>query len=373
VISTGMIGCGDVAEYGHLPAMLAHDRFRPVAVCDISPARAQLLANRAGGVHTYKDWRELLDNEKLDAVVLALPPEVSPAIVEECLDRGLAVLDEKPLAASVAAGRRLATIIGDRDCVYQVGFVLRYGDWVQDIQAASAGIGSPLQINVDIFDERFDAKNFVHLARIQGFLRNSSALTHEGSHVIDYVGLWRNANWSRVAATSRRTLDIFDGPNVWNARIDFEDATSLELQVGWLLDELPPSTVDVRGPLGRLHFNLATGRGELDALGSLRPLNWKPITAEWQRQYDAFAEAIDAGRATRATVHDALRALEITAACELAARKGCEITRAEFVNSSIIERQDERHAWPTPPLTAIPTRIDEPSANRRPLMKEANY
>jgi predicted dehydrogenase len=367
-----MIGCGDVAEYGHLPAILAHDRFQPVAVCDISSARAKLLALRAGGIPAYQDWRELLDNAQLDAVVLALPPEVSPAIVEECLDRGLAVLDEKPLAASVAAGRRLAAMIGNRDCVYQVGFVLRYGDWVGDIQAASVSLGAPLRIHVDIFDERLDAKNAVHLARIQGFLRNSSALTHEGSHVIDYVGLWRNANWSRVAATARKTLDIFDGPNVWNARIDFEDATTLELQVGWLLAELPPSTVNVKGPLGRLHFNLATGRGELEAVGTRQPLNWKPIAAEWRRQYDAFAEAIDAGRATRATVHEALRALEVTAACELSAREGREITRAEFQDGSVIERMDGRHTWPAPPAGAIPQRIDEPVANRRPLMNEAN-
>ena len=372
MISIGLIGCGDVAEYGHLPTILAHDRFRPVAVCDISPARAQLLARRAGGIAAYQDWRELLDNEKLDAVVLALPPEVSPAIVEECLDRHLAVLDEKPLAASVAVGRQLATLIGNRHCVYQVGFVLRYGDWVHDIQAAVASLGSPLQINVDIFDERLDVKNFVHLARIQSFLRNSSALTHEGSHVIDYVGLWRNANWCSVAASSRKTLDIFDGPNVWNARINFKDETTLEVQVGWLLAELPPSTIDIRGPSGQLHFNLATGRGEMRVVGLQQSLDWKPIAAEWHRQYDAFAEAIDAGTATRATVHDALRALEITAACELSARKGREITRTEFLNEGIIDRRDERHALPTPPVSASPSRIDEPLSNRRPTLREVN-
>jgi myo-inositol 2-dehydrogenase / D-chiro-inositol 1-dehydrogenase len=372
VISVGMIGCGDVAEYGHLPTMLAHDRFRPVAVCDISPPRASLLAARAGGLPAYHDWRELLAKEKLDAVVLALPPEVSPEIVEECLARGLAVLDEKPLAASVAAGRRLTRLIGDRDCVYQVGFVLRYGDWIREIRQATANLGSPLRISVDIFDERLDVKNSVHLSRIQSFLRNSSALTHEGSHVIDYVGLWRNANWSRVTATARKTLEIFDGPNVWSARVDFEDATTLDLQVGWLLAELPPSTVAVQGPHGRLHFNLATGRGEMEAGGERRALDWKPISAEWRRQYDTFAEAIDAGRANCATVHDALRALEVTSACELSARLGREITRAEFEGDGIIERLDERHPWPTPPVSATPARVDEPLANRRPTLKEAN-
>ena len=372
MISVGLIGCGDVAEYGHLPTILAHERFRLVAVCDVSPSRANLLAARAGDIPAYRNWRELLEKEKLNAVVLALPPEVSPVIVEECLTRGLAVLDEKPLAASVAAGRRLTHLISSRECVYQVSFVLRYGDWVSDIQQISADMGSPLQINVNIFDERLDSENEAHLSRIQGFLRNSSALTHEGSHVIDYVGLWHHANWSRVTATARKTRDIFNGPNVWSARINFEDATTLDIQVGWLLAELPPSTIAVQGPHGRLQFNLATGCGELEIAGKREALDWKPLSAEWRRQYDAFANAIDAGRATCATIHEALRALEVTAACELSARQGREITRAEFQSDSRIDRLDDRHTWPTIPEGAAHMWGDEPAASRRPVMKEGS-
>jgi myo-inositol 2-dehydrogenase / D-chiro-inositol 1-dehydrogenase len=372
MISVGIIGCGDVAEYGHLPALIKHDRFEPTAVCDIDPARAKLLATRAGGIPTYGDWRKLIANERLNAVVLALPPEVSPDVVEACLSRGLAVLDEKPLAASVAAGRRLARLIGDRDCVYQVGFVLRYGDWVSDIQRLSATFGSPQRICVDIFDERLDVKNGVHLSRIQNFLRNSSALTHEGSHVIDYVGLWRNANWSSVTASAHKTLDVFEGPNVWSARVEFDDSTTLDLQVGWLLDELPPSTVSVHGPQGRLQFNFATGRGELDLSSSRELLEWTPIAAEWRRQYDAFAEAIDHGRARCATVHDALRALEVTAACELSAREGRGISRDEFQALATTERIDGRHSWPKPPQVVPPLLAKETANSRRPAVEEAN-
>lgn len=372
MISVGLIGCGDVAEYGHMPTILAHERFRPVAVCDVSLSRANLLAACAGGVPAYHDWREMLAKEKLDAVVLALPPEVSPAIVEECLTKGLAVLDEKPLAASVAAGRHLAHFINSRECVYQVSFVLRYGDWVRDIQQISEDLGSPLQIRVNIFDERLNTENKVHLSRIQNFMRNSSALTHEGSHVIDYVGLWHHANWSRVKATARKTLDVFDGPNVWEARISFEDATTLDLQVGWLLAELPPSTLAVQGPHGQLHFNLVAGRGEIEIAGKREDLDWKPISAEWRRQYDAFANAVDTGRATSATIHDALRALEVTAACEQSARLGREITRAEFQSDSRSERLEDRHDWPTIPEGTVPTRGDKPVAIRHAAMKEGS-
>jgi myo-inositol 2-dehydrogenase/D-chiro-inositol 1-dehydrogenase len=369
MISVGIIGCGDVAEYGHLPTLIQHDRFQPSAVCDIDSARAKLLAAQAGGIPWYNDWRELITCMKLDAVVLALPPEVSPEVVEACLEMELAVLDEKPLAAGLAAGRRLANIVSNRECVYQTGFVLRYGDWVRDIRRLSSDWGSPLRISVDIFDERLDVKNSVHLSRIQSFLRNSSALTHEGSHVIDYVGLWQNANWSSVTASAHKTLDIFDGPNIWRAHVDFEDSSTLDLQVGWLLTELPPSTVAVRGPHGRLHFNFASGRGELEVASGRESLDWTPITAEWRRQYDTFADAIDRGYSVAATVHDALRALEVTAACELSALEDRNVTRDELQSIATVGRVDSRHEWPAPPKILSTILPHEVAPARRPAVK----
>ncbi|MBA3484300.1 MAG: gfo/Idh/MocA family oxidoreductase, partial [Pirellulales bacterium] len=50
MISLALIGCGEVAESGHLPTILNDDRFRLAAVCDVDSARAQLFASRAGGV-----------------------------------------------------------------------------------------------------------------------------------------------------------------------------------------------------------------------------------------------------------------------------------------------------------------------------------
>ena len=60
MISVGLIGCGEVAESGHLPTILKSDRFRLAAVCDVDPTRTELFSQRAGGVPQYCDWRESL-------------------------------------------------------------------------------------------------------------------------------------------------------------------------------------------------------------------------------------------------------------------------------------------------------------------------
>ena len=63
MIALGLIGCGEVAESGHLPTILGHDQFRLAAVCDVDAARAELFARRAGGIAAYSDWRNLLARE----------------------------------------------------------------------------------------------------------------------------------------------------------------------------------------------------------------------------------------------------------------------------------------------------------------------
>jgi myo-inositol 2-dehydrogenase / D-chiro-inositol 1-dehydrogenase len=331
MISLALIGCGEVAETGHLPTILGHGAFRLAAVCDVDRQRAALFSKLAGGVPAYTNSRELLANERqLDGVVLALPPEVSPDIVVEALGRKLAVLDEKPLAASVAEGLRLQRAVEQYDGVYQIGFVLRYGDWVEQIRKEVASLGQPLQISVEVYDERLNPLDPAHSDRIQSFIKNSSAMAHEGSHVVDYVGLWNDSPWSAASAVAQQTSTAFAGPNVWNARIDFENRSTLAVKIGWLLPELPHSTVTILGSEGRLDFDCVTGVGHVEVGASERIFTAPPLAPHWQRQYQEFAEAVRLGRATTATVYDGMRALETTAACELSAKNGAIVTPADL-------------------------------------------
>lgn len=334
MISVGLIGCGDVAEHGHVPALTRHSKFRIAAVCDLFADRAALLGKLAGGVACYSDWRKMLNSEKLEAVVIALPPEISTEVVLGCLDRNLAVLDEKPLATSLTDGHRLSRAVNEGKHVYQSGFVLRYGDWVREIGRLAKSLGLPLKMKAEIYDERWNPENTVHFSRIQSFLKNSTALTHEGSHVIDYAGLWNASPWTSVSAFAQRTSPTFCGPNTWNASVELADLSTLTVKVGWLLPRLPESTISVEGPEGEIHFNCVTGDGLYRVESEQKHLSFRPAAPEWERQYDAFASAIDRGAAISATVNDALKALEVTAAGELSAQKGIRITRAELYRNA---------------------------------------
>jgi len=322
-----LIGCGAVAESGHVPALLSHDVFTIAAVCDVREERARRLAQQAGGVPHFTDWRAILDGGRFDAAVLALPPEVSADIAIDCLRRGLSVLDEKPLAATLEQGRRVARAVTETGRVFQLGFVLRYGDWIDQLTRLARSCGSPLRTRVGVYDERLNSHDLAHFERIAGFLRTSSAITHEGSHVVDYVSRWSPAAWTSVRATARRTSTDLPGPNVWHAVVSQADRSTIEMDIGWLVPELPPSSIQIEGPLGSLQLDPTTGMGSVKVNGHFEPLKLRAIRPEWNRQYDAFAAAIARGTATEATIEDGLRALEITTACEASARTGTEVHR----------------------------------------------
>ena len=318
-----LVGCGDIAETGHLPALLAHPRFELAALCDSRAERAQLLSVRSGGVPVFTDYRELLERTDLDAAVLALHPEISVDVAIAFLRQGKAVLDEKPLARSMEDGRRLAREIESLKGVYQLGFVFRYSEQILTLAKLAQRIGAPHVCRVCVSDERLDRANTAHFARIQQCLKNASAITHEGSHILDFYSLWNPAPPRCVHAWAAATQADFNGPNLWHAQYSAADGSALNVEIVWFLPELPSTRVELTGPRGWLHLDPRSGQGELHSAGCApEKIFTPPLVQNWRGQLDAFAGAIDCGESRAATVYHGLRALAATKAAELSWKEG---------------------------------------------------
>ena len=110
-LKVGLIGCG---WYGGVVLKAAFEAggVEVVALCDVDSAHlekmGQLVAERQSGTPaTYKDWRELLDHDGLQAVVIATPPHWHALPFIEACRRGLDVYCEKPLAYDVREGQAM--------------------------------------------------------------------------------------------------------------------------------------------------------------------------------------------------------------------------------------------------------------------------
>lgn len=98
-VRIAIIGFGKIAADQHVPAIAGNSRLDLVATSSRSGA---------GPSPRFTDWRQLLDDVKLDAVAITTPPSARYEIARECIERGLHVLMEKPPTVTLGEAEDLA-------------------------------------------------------------------------------------------------------------------------------------------------------------------------------------------------------------------------------------------------------------------------
>ena len=95
----GLIGSGFIAKQKHLPAWRkVRGSAEVVALCDPNVVQAEELARAHGIPKVYKDFREMLEVEHLDAVDICSPPRTHGDLAVYSLKAGAHALIEKPMA-----------------------------------------------------------------------------------------------------------------------------------------------------------------------------------------------------------------------------------------------------------------------------------
>ncbi len=121
-IRTGVIGVGNIGQH-HARIYASLPDSHLVGIADIHPGRAQEIADRYQ-VPAYADYRALLD--QVQAVSVAAPTTLHHEIGMACLEHGVHLLMEKPLAALMGQGHELVALARQSNLVLQVGHVERF-------------------------------------------------------------------------------------------------------------------------------------------------------------------------------------------------------------------------------------------------------
>ena len=95
-----------------------------VAVAD--PLEAAAAVALRHGARFYRDYRELLDRERLDGAIVATPNDRHAEVGIACAERGLPVLMEKPIADTVGSGRALVAAAAKHGVPLAVGHHRRF-------------------------------------------------------------------------------------------------------------------------------------------------------------------------------------------------------------------------------------------------------
>jgi predicted dehydrogenase len=98
-VKYGVIGCGAIGQRRHIPECVANPDSVLIAVADANPTRVAEIAKKYG-CKPYTDYKELLANRDIDAVVVAGPNATHATQTIEGLSAGKHVLCEKPMATT---------------------------------------------------------------------------------------------------------------------------------------------------------------------------------------------------------------------------------------------------------------------------------
>jgi predicted dehydrogenase len=179
-----------------------------VAVCRRNRAEGKQFA-AAYRCAFYDDYRDLLANPHVDAVAVAVPPILHPAIVEAACRAGKPLLIEKPLATSLRAARHIASLVSASGVRAMVAHTLRFNSTVQTVKAHLPEVGP---LHAIYLSQRFEPSPPDSLDRRAE--SGGGIVLHTGVHSFDLLRFLTGCEvtrvWCRtVQIVTRETEDSF--------------------------------------------------------------------------------------------------------------------------------------------------------------------
>src|SRR5438874_12616851 len=120
-VRMGYIGLGNRGDQVH-DAFLEHGDQQTVAVCDLKDDYMDFAIKKSrGNPKKYHDYRKLLEDKEVDAVVIATPDHWHAIQFIDACRAGKHVYCEKPLSLTISEGRRMCEVAKETKRVTQVG------------------------------------------------------------------------------------------------------------------------------------------------------------------------------------------------------------------------------------------------------------
>ena len=129
-LKVGVIGVGHLGQH-HVRLYSQFSDTQLMGIVDLDRDRAEAIGQRHGAP-VFSHVKELLG--VVDAVSVAVPTSHHREVVQTCLEVGVHVLVEKPLASTVAEARAMVEFANHRGLVLQVGHVERFNPVMDGIR-----------------------------------------------------------------------------------------------------------------------------------------------------------------------------------------------------------------------------------------------
>lgn len=301
----GVMGCGVVADYGHLPAIVKTPGLELVAVFDPLEANAVRAGNRFGAKHFTR--QDAFLESGLDAVVICSPVPFHRDNVFAAAERGLHILCEKPLGMDDEEVESMIRFCEAKGVGFATGFVYRYSPVSQTIRqwVREGAIGEVRALRLSYVWElhgRYDQGpdgGWRENPRWVGRMLEGGPMVDCGVHSIDLARWWLGKEVVRSHGVGAWVAGGYEAPDHMWLHMDHEGGahTAVEMSFSYgftARDPAPLFAYDLIGTGGTIRydrngwvFERRNGEGTLIAPGSSEK--------DFPAMHAAFAQALATG------------------------------------------------------------------------------
>jgi predicted dehydrogenase len=321
-VAFGLIGMG--RHGSRYAAHLLNDipRARLAAVCRRDERAGRRFA-REHGVTYYTDYAGLIEDPCVEAIAVAVSPDLHVDICRRAVAAGKHILLEKPLARDLAEGREIAGLVQKDAVTFMLAQTLRFNSVVREIKTRIGELG---RLHLMAFNQRMEQHGLPWLD--DPAVAGGGNVLQAGVHVFDLISHLSGRDvrwaWCRIDRIyHRHTEDLF--------------AAVFELGDGvrCLMDSCKVTAgrsgrIEVVGEKGQLVGDHVLGRLDLIQDRQAVPLEVPEPVHTVQKTLEEFVDCVLQGRPAPITAADGLRTLQAAAMCYRSAETG-RVVRAEEV------------------------------------------
>jgi predicted dehydrogenase len=218
-LRVGLLGCGGIGARHLGAAAKLPQELEIVAACGRDPARTEAFAAQHGA-KPYVDFERMLDEARLDLLIVATGPSARNGEAERAAACGVNLLVEKPIALDMATADRMAQAAEAAGVRAAIGFMYRFGDavgrWRERAAAGETGL-------VGMYAGSYHC-NALHADWWRERARSGGQILEQVIHQIDLIRVFMGEPDTVYA----RTANLFHGDV---PRYDIEDISAIVF--GW--------------------------------------------------------------------------------------------------------------------------------------------
>jgi predicted dehydrogenase len=321
-INFGLIGCGGVAQWAHLPSLKSTPGAKLVMVSDVSENAAKRVADPLGIPYTT-DYARLLERDDIGAIIVAVPHKFHKQITIDACNSGKHIMCEKPLGMTTSEVDEMITASEKEGVILMTAENYLFDPGVQRI-AAFLDQGLLGRVHTVELDEIGDwsipgSRGFQGLTwNVKRDLAGGGVWISSGVHLTALASRFAG----EIAGVTAKTGLYFPEYQGNVADVEDEATAILDHKGGALttihvsaISRFPYHNIELHGDKGSVTYHDRSGKPEMKVSGFEAPEttlpSYFPSPESYRNELHHFVDCIAGGKKPLTDAQLGRRALEI--------------------------------------------------------------